>query len=124
MATTKQRVQTKKKPEVKTGQRIRIRLQGYDFRLVDGAAQEIVNTAKSSGARISGPIPLPTRKTRLTILISPHVNKDARDQYQIATHSRMIDINEPDSATVDALMRLNLAAGVEVDISVEEYSGK
>ena len=79
---------------------------------------EIVETAKRTGAQIRGPIPLPTRKERFTVLISPHVNKDARDQYEIRTHKRLIDIVEPTEKTVDALMKLNLAAGVEVQISL------
>ena len=77
-----------------------------------------METAKRTGAQIRGPIPLPTRKERFTVLISPHVNKDARDQYEIRTHKRLIDIVEPTEKTVDALMKLNLAAGVEVQISL------
>ena len=79
---------------------------------------EIVDTAKRTGAQVRGPIPLPTRKERYTVLISPHVNKDARDQYEIRTHKRMLDIVEPTEKTVDALMKLDLAAGVEVQISL------
>ncbi len=78
----------------------------------------IVETAKRTGAQVSGPIPLPTRKERYTVLISPHVNKDARDQYEIRTHKRLVDIIEPTDKTVDALMRLDLAAGVDVQISL------
>ncbi len=99
---------------------IRIKLKAHDYRLIDKATREIVDTAKKTGAKIHGPIPLPTRKERHTILISPHVNKHARDQYEIRTHSRIVDIIQPDSATVDALMRLNLAAGVHVEIRVDE----
>ena len=99
---------------------IRIRLKAHDYKLIDRATQEIVDTVKKSGARIHGPIPLPTRKERMTILISPHVNKHARDQYEIRTHSRLVDIIQPDPSTVDALMRLNLAAGVHVEIRVDE----
>ena len=99
-------------------QRIRIRLKAYDHRLIDASAQEIVDTAKRTGAQVRGPIPLPTRKERYTILVSPHVNKDARDQYEIRTHKRMLDIVEPTEKTVDALMKLDLAAGVEVQISL------
>ena len=80
--------------------------------------KEIVDTAKRTGAQVKGPIPLPTRKERYTILISPHVNKDARDQYEIRTHKRLLDIVEPTEKTVDALMKLDLAAGVEVQISL------
>lgn len=100
--------------------RIRIRLKAHDYRLIDKATSEIVDTAKKSGAEIRGPIPMPTRKERFTILISPHVDKHARDQYEIRTHSRLIDIMQPDPATVDALMRLNLAAGVHAEIEVDE----
>ncbi|ASP38262.1 30S ribosomal protein S10 [Bacterioplanes sanyensis] len=99
-------------------QRIRIRLKAFDHRLIDSSTQEIVDTAKRTGAQVRGPIPLPTRKERYTVLISPHVNKDARDQYEIRTHKRMLDIVEPTEKTVDALMKLDLAAGVEVQISL------
>jgi small subunit ribosomal protein S10 len=99
-------------------QRIRIRLKAFDHRLIDQSTQEIVDTAKRTGAQVRGPIPLPTNKERYTILISPHVNKDARDQYEIRTHKRLLDIVEPTQKTVDALMQLELAAGVEVQISL------
>ncbi|PSL14341.1 SSU ribosomal protein S10P [Marinobacterium halophilum] len=99
-------------------QKIRIRLKAFDHRLIDSSAQEIVETAKRTGAQVRGPIPLPTRKERFTILVSPHVNKDARDQYEIRTHKRVLDIVEPTEKTVDALMKLDLAAGVEVQISL------
>ncbi|MBT5578244.1 30S ribosomal protein S10 [Porticoccaceae bacterium] len=99
-------------------QSIRIRLKAFDHKLIDTSTQEIVETARRTGAQIRGPIPLPTRKERFTVLISPHVNKDARDQYEIRTHKRLIDIVEPTEKTVDALMKLNLAAGVEVQISL------
>ena len=99
-------------------QRIRIRLKAFDHKLIDVSTLEIVDTAKKTGAQIRGPIPLPTRKERCTVLISPHVNKDARDQYEIRTHKRMLDILEPTEKTVDALMKLDLAAGVDVQISL------
>ncbi len=99
-------------------QSIRIRLKAFDHKLIDTSTQEIVETARRTGAQIRGPIPLPTRKEKYTILISPHVNKDARDQYEIRTHKRLIDIVEPTEKTVDALMKLNLAAGGEVQISL------
>lgn len=99
-------------------QRIRIRLKAFDHRLIDRSTQEIVDTAKRTGAQVKGPIPLPTQKESFTILISPHVNKDARDQYEIRTHKRLLDIVEPTDKTVDALMKLDLAAGVEVQISL------
>ncbi|GJM11971.1 MAG: 30S ribosomal protein S10 [Pseudohongiella sp.] len=99
-------------------QRIRIRLKAFDHRLIDQSTQEIVDTARRTGAQVHGPIPLPTNKERFTVLISPHVNKDARDQYEIRTHKRLLDIVEPTEKTVDALMKLDLAAGVEVQISL------
>ena len=99
-------------------QRIRIRLKAFDHRLIDQSTAEIVETAKRTGAQVRGPIPLPTRKERFTVLISPHVNKDARHQYEIRTHKRLVDIVEPTEKTVDALMRLDLAAGVDVQISL------
>lgn len=100
-------------------QRIRIRLKGFDHKLIDQSTKEIVDTAKRNGAQICGPIPLPTGIEKFTILISPHANKDARDQYEIRTHKRLIDILEPTPKTVDALMKLDLSAGVDVKISVD-----
>ena len=99
-------------------QKIRIKLRSYDHNLVDKSTEKIVKTVKNSGAVVTGPIPLPTRRERFTILVSPHVNKDARDQYEIRTHKRLLDIVEPTEKTVDALMKLDLAAGVEVQISL------
>lgn len=99
-------------------QRIRIRLKAFDHRLIDQSAREIVETAKRTGAQVKGPIPLPTKKERFTVLISPHVNKDARDQYEIRTHKRIMDIVDPTDKTVDALMKLDLAAGVDVQIKL------
>ncbi len=99
-------------------QQIRIRLKAFDHRLIDQSTQEIVETAKRTGAQVRGPIPLPTRKERFTVLVSPHVNKEARDQYEIRTHKRVLDIVQPTDKTVDALMKLDLAAGVEVQISL------
>ncbi|TOF16950.1 30S ribosomal protein S10 [Vibrio parahaemolyticus] len=99
-------------------QRIRIHLKAFDYKLIDASTAEIVETAKRTGAQVRGPIPLPTRKERFTVLISPHVNKKARDQYEIRTHKRLIDIVEPTDKTVDALMRLDLAASVDVQISL------
>jgi len=101
-----------------SNQRIRIRLKAFDHRLIDQSTAEIVATAKRTGAQVRGPIPLPTRKERFTVLISPHVNKDARDQYEIRTYKRLVDIVEPTDKTVDALMRLDLASGVDVKISL------
>ena len=99
-------------------QTIRIRLKSFDHRLLDQSAKEILETAKRTGARVNGPIPLPTKKERFTVLISPHVNKDARDQYEIRTHKRLMDIIEPTDKTVDALRKLDLAAGVDVQIKL------
>jgi len=100
-------------------ERIIIRLKAFDHRLLDRATSEIVDTAKRTGARINGPIPLPTKIERYTVLISPHADKDARDQYEIRTHKRLVVIVQPTDKTVDALMKLDLAAGVDVQISVE-----
>lgn len=99
-------------------QRIRIRLKSFDHRLIDQSAQEIVDTAKRTGAQVCGPVPLPTRIERFNVLTSPHVNKNARDQYEIRTHKRMVDIVQPTDKTVDALMKLDLAAGVDVQIAL------
>jgi ribosomal protein S10 len=100
-------------------QNIRIRLKAFDHRLIDQSAREIVDTAKRTGAQVKGPIPLPTKKERFTVLVSPHVNKDARDQYEIRTHKRLMDIVDPTDKTVDALMKLDLAAGVDVQIQLQ-----
>ena len=100
-------------------QNIRIRLKAFDYRLIDQSAKEIVETAKRTGAQVKGPIPLPTKMERFTILISPHVNKDARDQYEIRTHKRLMDIVDPTDKTIDALMKLDLAAGVDVQIKLQ-----
>jgi len=99
-------------------QKIRIYLKAFDHKLIDQSAREIVETAKRTGAHINGPIPLPTRKERFTLLVSPHVNKDARDQLEMRTHKRVIVISAT-VKTVDALMRLDLPAGVDVEISLE-----
>lgn len=97
---------------------IKIRLKSFDHKLIDRSAKEIVDTAKRTGAQVQGPVPLPTRLERFTILISPHVDKNARDQYEIPTHKRLVIIVEPTDKTVDALMKLDLAAGVDVQIAV------
>jgi small subunit ribosomal protein S10 len=104
---------------VKKDQRIRIRLKSFDHKLIDRSTEEIVNTARRTGAYIKGPIPLPTKIEHFTVLISPHADKDARDQYELRTHKRLVDIHRPTDKTVDALMKLDLAAGVDVQISVE-----
>ena len=100
-------------------QNIRIRLKAFDHRLIDKVAKEIVDTAKRTGAQVRGPVPLPSKKERFTVLTSPHVDKDARDQYEIRTHKRLMDIVEPTEKTVDALMKLELAAGVDVQIKLK-----
>ncbi|MCY3730107.1 MAG: 30S ribosomal protein S10 [Rhodospirillaceae bacterium] len=99
-----------------TNQNIRIRLKAFDHKLIDRSAREIVETAKRTGATVKGPVPLPTKVERYTVLISPHVNKDARDQYELLTHKRLMDILDPTDKTVDALMKLELPAGVDVQI--------
>jgi len=99
-------------------QSIRIRLKSFDHKLIDTSTAEIVETVKRTGSVISGPIPLPTSKERFTVLISPHVNKDARDQYELTTHKRVMDILNPNDKTVDALMKLELPAGVDVQIKL------
>lgn len=100
-------------------QNIRIRLKGYDHMLIDTSAQEIVETAKRTGAMVKGPIPLPTKKERFDILRSPHVNKTSRDQLEIRTHLRLMEIVEPSDRTIDALMKLDLPAGVDVEIKLQ-----
>ncbi|MHA1539924.1 MAG: 30S ribosomal protein S10 [Alphaproteobacteria bacterium] len=99
-------------------QNIRIRLKAFDHRVLDNSVQEILNTAERTGAKVSGPIPLPTRKERFIVLRSPHVNKKSREQFEIRTHKRLMDIVEPTPQTVDALMKLDLAAGVNVEIKL------
>ena len=99
-------------------QKIRISLKAFDHRMIDRSAQEIVDTARRTGALVRGPIPLPTRIERYTLLRSPHVNKKARDQFEIRTHKRILDIIEPTDKTVDALMKLDLASGVDVEIKL------
>ena len=107
-----------KKTDISNTQSIRIKLKAFDHKLIDQSTEEIVETAKRTGARVKGPIPLPTRKERFTVLISTHVDKDARDQYEIRTHKRIMDILDPTDKTVDALMKLDLAAGVDVQIKL------
>ncbi|MCH2154561.1 MAG: 30S ribosomal protein S10 [Opitutales bacterium] len=98
--------------------KIRISLKGFDYRIIDQSALEIVETAKRSGARVSGPVPLPTRIEKFTVNRSPHVNKKSMDQFEVRTHKRLIDIVEPTAATVDELKKLNLPAGVDITINV------
>jgi len=99
-------------------EKIRINLKAYDYRLLDQSVKEIVETAKRTGARISGPVPLPTKTHKITVLRSPHVDKKSREQFEIRTHKRLIDILEPTPQTVDALMKLDLSAGVDVEIKL------
>jgi len=100
-------------------QKIRIRLKAFDYKLIDQSAAEIVDTAKRTGAIVKGPVPLPTRMKRFDILRSPHVNKTSRDQFEIRTHQRLMDIVDPTDKTVDALMKLDLPAGVDVEIKLQ-----
>lgn len=99
-------------------QKIRIRLKAYDYRILDQSAREIVETAKRTGARVSGPIPLPTDRSIYTVLRSPHVDKKSREQFEIQVHKRLVDILDPTPRTVDALMKLELPAGVDVEIKL------
>ena len=107
-----------------TNQDIKIILKSFDHRMIDLSTREIVDTVKRTGAQIKGPIPLPVRKEKFSVLTSPHVNKDAQDQYEIRTHKRLVIIVNPTEKTVDALMKLDLAAGVDVQISLDDSSGK
>jgi small subunit ribosomal protein S10 len=99
-------------------QNIRIRLKAFDHRILDQSAKEIVNTAQRTGAAVCGPIPLPTRIEKFTVLRSPHIDKKSREQFEIRTHKRVLDILNPTTQTVDALMKLDLAAGVDVEIKL------
>lgn len=99
-------------------QKIRILLKGYDVSIVDQSVAQIVSKAKGTGARIAGPVPLPTRINRYTVLRSPHIDKKSREQFEIRTHRRLIDLHEPQQQTIDALMKLDLAAGVDVEINL------
>ena len=101
-----------------SAQRIRIRLKGFDHRVIDQSVGEIVETAKRSGARVSGPVPMPARIEKFTVNRSPHVDKKSMDQFEVRTHKRLIDILEPTAATVDELKKLNLPAGVDISINV------
>lgn len=108
----------KEEKQLSKQQKIRIRLKAYDHKALDQSAVKIVDTAKKTGAMVSGPIPLPTEKNIYTILRSPHVNKDSREQFEMRTHKRLIDILQPTNKTVDALMRLDLPAGVDIEIKL------
>ena len=101
-----------------SSQKIRIRLKGYDHEVVDQSAKLIVDTAQKTGAKVSGPIPLPTERNLYTVIRSPHKDKDSREQFEMRTHKRLIDILEPTSSTVDSLMRLDLPAGVDIEIKL------
>lgn len=100
-------------------QNIKIRLKSFDHRMIDSSTREIVETAKRTGAQVRGPIPLPMRKEKFSVLVSPHVNKDAQDQYELRTHKRLVIIVNPTEKTVDALMKLDLPAGVDVEIKLQ-----
>jgi small subunit ribosomal protein S10 len=104
-------------------QKIRIRLKAFDYRLIDQSAAEIVDTAKRTGAVVCGPVPLPTRIQRFDVLRSPHVNKTSRDQFEMRTHQRLMDIVDPTDKTIDGLTKLDLPAGVDVKIYVQQADG-
>jgi small subunit ribosomal protein S10 len=99
-------------------QKIRIRLKAYDHRVLDQSAKQIVETAERTGAQVVGPVPLPTRVEKFTVMRSPFIDKDSREQFEIRTHKRLIDVIEPGSKTIDTLMRLNLPAGVDIEIKL------
>ncbi len=101
-----------------TGQKIRVCLKSYDYKLLDKSVDEIVDTVRRTGANIAGPIPLPTKISKFCVLRSPHVDKKSREQFEIRTHKRLLDILEPTQQTVDALMKLDLAAGIDVEIKL------
>ncbi len=103
---------------MKGQQKVRIRLKAFDHKLLDQSAQKIVDTAKKNGSKVSGPVPLPTERSVYTILRSPHVNKDAREQFEMRTHKRLIDILNPNPKTIDALMHLDLPSGVDIEIKL------
>ena len=105
--------------KIMQSQKIRIRLKAFDYRLIDQSAAQIVDTAKRTGAVVNGPVPLPTKIERFDVLRSPHVNKTSRDQFEIRTHLRLMDIVDPTDKTVDALMKLDLPAGVDVEIKLQ-----
>lgn len=110
MATTPEKTEQK--------QRIRIRLKAYDSKVIDQSAKQILDTAIRTGARVAGPIPLPTDKKGFTVLKGPHIHKDSREQFEMRTHKRLIDITEPTPKTIDSLMNLNLPAGVDIEIKM------
>lgn len=97
-------------------QKIRIRLKAYDYRVIDKSARKIIETAERTGAQVVGPIPLPTEKSKVTVLKSPYIHKDAREQFEMRIHKRLIDILEPNAKTIDSLMSIDLPAGVDIDI--------
>jgi small subunit ribosomal protein S10 len=99
-------------------QKIRIRLKAYDHRVIDQSAKRIVETAERSGAQVAGPVPLPTKIERFTVMRSPFIDKDSQEHFEVRTHNRLIDVMDPDSKTIDMLMRLNLPAGVDIEIKI------
>jgi small subunit ribosomal protein S10 len=118
--STPSRLLKKKVVDDMQSQKIRIRLKAFDHKLLDQSTREIVDTARRTGARVAGPIPLPTRINKYTVLRSPHVDKKSREQFEIRTHKRMLDILEPTQQTVDQLMKLDLSAGVDVEIKLSQ----
>jgi len=111
-------VKNKKGEKAMTANRIRVKLKSFDHRVIDEAAAKILDTAVQTGARVIGPVPLPTRRKVMTVLTSPHVDKNARDHFQILTHKRLIDIEKPTGKTIDALMHLELPAGVGIEVKM------
>ena len=107
-----------KKEEKELSQRIRIKIKAYDNKVIDQSARQIVDSALRTGAKVSGPVPLPTEKKRYTVIKSPFVHKDSRDQYEMRIHKRLVDINDPSAKTVDALMNLSLPTGVDIEIKM------
>ena len=103
---------------IRTAKKIRIKLKAYDHRILDQSAKDIVDVAKRTGAQVSGPVPLPTKRTLFTVLRSPHIDKKSREQFEIRTHRRLLDILEPTQQSVDALMKLELSPGVDVEIKL------
>lgn len=105
-------------------QKIRIRLKAFDHRILDQAAEQIVETAEKTGAQVAGPVPLPTKIARYTVIRSPHIDKDSREQFETRTHKRLIDVLDPPGKTVEALMRLNLPSGVDIEIQSVAQAGR
>jgi small subunit ribosomal protein S10 len=115
-STTAKKEAPETKETVETKQKIRIRLKAYDHRIIDKSARKIIETAERTGAVVTGPIPLPTEKNKVTVLKSPFIHKDSREQFEMRIHKRLIDVYEPSAKTIDSLMSLDLPAGVDIEI--------